>query len=304
MSEFSRDQIETVIGYLSRRTASRQEFLAASMIKQALENVDALKNTAPQPSGQDVIGWVGTSANYIRDLEHLISHPYTNSICSVWWQKHEPKVDGYRFWPIYAASSPAAVSKPVYKDGTTPTDIVKDGWARGFHIEQTVEELIAQGFECTKGRVSLLAQCFIESLRELWEAQLRRDIGTERAVESGGDEWLLSEALATIENDYIEGDLSGLSEGGKERRMLCVEALENRLKRGKRAVESGGGGYRLLCVGETIQVGDEFLQDDDWSWRPLTESGGLAIGMPFTQGMLPCRRPKAPTAAQQEADQS
>jgi hypothetical protein len=36
--------------------------------------------------------------------------------------------------------------KPVYIQGTSLEDIIDDGWSRGFEIQQTVDELHAQGF--------------------------------------------------------------------------------------------------------------------------------------------------------------
>jgi hypothetical protein len=118
--------------------------------------------------------------------------------------------------------------------------------------------------------------------------------------DSFGSEWIKPAAESgTKEHAHEWRDTQSYS--GNYKFQVCDRCGD---KRPLCAVESGGDEYRLLCVGETIQVCDEFLQDDDWSWRPLTESGGIAIGVPFTQGMLPCRRPKtpAPTAAQQPSD--
>jgi hypothetical protein len=36
--------------------------------------------------------------------------------------------------------------KPAYKEGTTAFYIIQDGWSRGFEIEQTHQELAAQGY--------------------------------------------------------------------------------------------------------------------------------------------------------------
>lgn len=52
-------------------------------------------------------------------------------------------------------STPMSASPPKYKPGTAKEQIIADGWARGFAVSQTVDELKAQGFEATADEVSV-----------------------------------------------------------------------------------------------------------------------------------------------------
>lgn len=45
------------------------------------------------------------------------------------------------------------IMEPKYTKGTTADQIIHDGWSRSLKLEQTVNELIAQGYEVSVGYI-------------------------------------------------------------------------------------------------------------------------------------------------------